>query len=481
MIAIARSATIMMQRDPRMSASLAALALATIAVSFGIVQTPFLMIGVVFGAIVLAVAISAPIALVAVTLMLGGVDLSPMTGGFKALFPEWGGLDMNGIRLVGATVGFTAFILNTPSGRRAILSRLGLPYIIFLTYAFITLVHSFDPLEGLRLHLKLAYPFLTFLLIIGLCDTRQKLEALVKYTLLAAALMIFVVNPLFTLKSGYRIDHEGFRRVRSLGGHENPFSFYLMAILFIAFARLVFRRQLRYLVLCAGAVIWIMMTLTRITFLASLVGILIITLLAAVNQKNYRAVAGGAIVALILAVPGLPFILDRSLGFIPTPGEFFNLITSPIALYESINWQGRTNLWPIVWSGFMAAPIFGLGLGSSGVVISEHFPSEAAKVAHNEYLRLAADTGVVGVALFAVTMVVWLVAMLRASRRPDSRISEYAMPAVAGIIAWAIIAITDNPFDSYMYYTQYVGFLAGATIAMQMIAAKEQGVDRRLS
>jgi O-antigen ligase len=204
-------------------------------------------------------------------------------------------------------------------------------------------------------------------------------------------------------------------------------------------------------------------------------------MLAAVNQGKYRAVAGGLIVMLILAVPGLPFILDRSLGFVPTPAEFFNLITNPIALYQSINWQGRTNLWPIVWSGFMAAPVFGLGLGSSGVVISEHFPSEAAKVAHNEYLRLAADTGVIGVLLFAVAMTVWLVAMLRAARKRDTQISEYAMPAVAGIIAWAIIAITDNPFDSYMYYTQYIGFLVGGAVALQMIAAKEQDVDRRLS
>jgi O-antigen ligase len=469
------------RRDPRVVAAGAALVLASIGVAFGIVQQPWLMIGAVLGAIVLAVAISAPLALVAMALMLGGVDLSPMTGGFKSLFPELGGLDMNGIRLVGATIGFSAFIMNAPSGRGAIIGRQGLPYAIFLTYAFITLVHSFDPLEGLRLHLKLAYPFLTFLLVIGLCDTREKVESLAKYTLIAAAIIIFAINPLFTIKSGFRIDHEGFRRVRSLGGHENPFSFYLMIVLFMAFARLIYRRQLRYLVFCAGAVIWIMLTLTRITFLSSIVGVLIISLLAAFNQRQYRALAAGLIVTLILAVPGLPFILDRSLGFVPTPGELISLLASPIALYESINWQGRTNLWTIVWSGFMAAPIFGLGLGSSGTVIAEHFPADAARVAHNEYLRLAADTGVVGVALFAIAMLVWLGTVLRASRRCAKDVGEYALPAVAGIIAWSLIAITDNPFDSYMYYTQYIGFLVGATVAMQMITAKEQDVDRRLS
>ena len=457
-----------------------AVVLASIAVSYGIVQQPWLLVGLVFGVIVLTVAITAPLALVACTLMLGAIDLSAMTGGFKSLFPQLGGLDMNGIRLVGATVGFAAYIMSAPAARAAIFSRAVLPYLIFLVYAFITLSSSFDPLEGLRLHLKLAYPLLTFLLIVGLCDDREKLERLANYTLVAAAVLIFVVNPLFTMQGGYRIDPDGFRRVRSLSGHENPFSFYLMIVMFMAFARLVYRRQTRYLLLSVGAVFWIMMTMTRITFLASIVGVLLIALLASMRQGSYRALAAALVVTAVLAIPGLPFILDRSLGFVPTPGELVSLISHPEALYSSINWQGRTNLWPIVWTGFMASPVIGLGLGSSGVVIRQHFPAEAATVAHNEYLRLAADTGMVGVILFAIAMFVWVGVTLRAIRRGDAQTAEFALPAFAGIIAWAIIAITDNPFDSYMYYTQYIGFLVGATVAMRTMTAKEQRVDHRL-
>ncbi|HEY0670782.1 MAG TPA: O-antigen ligase family protein [Longimicrobiales bacterium] len=468
-------------RSARWQAAAAALLLAAVGISFGIVQQPFLFIGVVVGTIVLAVAIAAPLALVALALTLGGVDLSFLTGGFKALFPHLGGLDMNGIRLVGATVGFTVYILNAPVGRNAIFGKHGLLYVVFLAYAFLTLSYSFDPLEGLRLHLKLAYPLLTFLLIIGLCDTREKIEKLANYTLIAGALIIFAVIPLYILKNGFDVDHEGFRRLNGVGGGANPLSFYLMALLLLAFARLVSRKQLRYLFFCVGAATWIILTVTRITFLATLIGVAMISLLAALAQKQYKAVAGGVLVTLMLAVPGLPFILDRSLGFVPSPGELFALITNPTALYESINWQGRTNLWPIVWAGFMAAPITGLGLGSSGVVIREHFPADAAQVAHNEYLRLGADTGLVGIALFAVAMSVWLFSALRACAHPDRHVAEYAIPAAAAIVAWAIIAITDNPFDYYMYFTQYVGFLMGSMIALQHIAAREQRGDHRLS
>ncbi len=469
------------QGDWRVAPTTLVFLLACVAVSYGIVQLPFLLIGVVLGAIVLAVAIAAPLVLIASTLMLGAIDLSAMTGGFKSLFPQMGGLDMNGIRLIGATVGFTAFILNAPAARAAIVSRAVVPYLIFLVYAFITLAYSFDPLDGLRLYLKLAYPLLTFLLIIGLCDTRAKIELLAKYTLIAAAVIVFLINPLFAVEGGYRIDPDGFRRVRSLSGHENPLSFYLMIVLFMAFARLIYRRHLRYLWLCIGAVIWIALTMTRITFLASIAGIMLIALLASMRQRNYRALVAAALVTAVLVFSGLPYILDRSLGYVPTVGELGTLLSSPEALYSSINWQGRTNLWPIVWSGFMASPVLGLGLGSSGVVIARHFPADAASVAHNEYLRLAADTGVVGVVLFAIAMFVWLGIMVRSIRKDSIDVAEYALPCAAGIIGWAIIAITDNPFDYYMYYTQYVGFLAGAAVAMRAMTAREQHVDRRLS
>ena len=458
-----------------------ALALLAVGAAYGIVHQPWLITGALCGVIVLAIAISAPIALLAAMLILGAVDLSFMTGGSKALLTNLGGLDMNGIRLVGATVGFSAFIMNAPSARMASIGRYGRFYLLFLVAAFLTLSTSFDPLEGLRLLLKLAYPLLTFLLVVGLCDTEEKLEMLTRYTLIAGALIIFVINPVFALSGGYRIDPLGFKRIRGIGAHENPFSFYMMILMFIAFTRLILRKQLRYLVFCIGAGVWITLTMTRITYLAAIAGVLVITLMTAVAQRQYRALAAGLIVTLVVALPGLPFILDRSLGYVPTPGELLSLISSPQALYESINWQGRTNLWPIVWSGFMASPVIGLGLGSSGVVIQQHFPADAAAVAHNEYLRLAADTGVVGVSLFAIALVAWLVGMLRAGLRRETKIAEYAVPAVAGLIGWAIIAVTDNPIDYYMFFTQYIGFLVGGTVAMQSIQSKQTHVDHRLS
>ncbi|HEX6559068.1 MAG TPA: O-antigen ligase family protein, partial [Longimicrobiales bacterium] len=129
-------------------------------------------------------------------------------------------------------------------------------------------------------------------------------------------------------------------------------------------------------------------------------------------------------------------------------------------------WNGRELLWAILWGAFAASPIIGLGLGSSAAVIRETFPGQV-RVAHNEYMRLATDTGVLGVLLFATAVIVWLVAALRLSRRGDRAVREFAFPAAATIVAWGVIAITDNAFDYYTDFTQYVGFLVAGAVVMQ--------------
>src|SRR5688500_17471251 len=106
-------------RDWQKPVVIAALVMGMIGAAYGSVAQPWLTLGAVFGAAVLAVAISAPLALVVLMLVIGPVDLSFMTGGFKSLFPEMGGLDMNGIRLIGAVAGFSASIINAPPARAA--------------------------------------------------------------------------------------------------------------------------------------------------------------------------------------------------------------------------------------------------------------------------------------------------------------------------------------------------------------------------
>lgn len=445
--------------------------IAAIGIAFGIVRSPFLAAGIVLGAAVLSVALVAPLALVALMLMVGPVDLSFVTGGFKSLFTEMGGLDMNGIRLLGATAGFTVYLMFEDRSRKALVGPLGRYWVFFLLYAAATLVPSLDRMEGARLLLKIAYPLLTFLIVVGVASTRNRIETLLRLTLLTAAAFALIINPILAYKGGYRIDPDGVRRFGGLGSGDNPFAFYCMAVLFIAFTRFLLRGRLIYLAFSAVLMLWIALTVTRIAALASVAGLVVIGFLAAFASGNRRVLGASLAVAVIAGLLLLPNVLVRSLGFVPTPHELFQIVRNPVLLYNSINWQGRQLLWAIAWAGFMAAPLTGLGMGSSAAVIRESFPNQNVKVVHNEYLRLACDTGLIGITLFATAVIAWFVKMIQLSRTGDRFVRELAFPAVACIVGWALVAVTDNPFDYYAPFTQYIAFLVAGAIAAQEAAS----------
>jgi O-antigen ligase len=428
---------------------------------------PFLLAGLLAGAALLAAVFLQPLLVLAVVLLIGPVDLSFVTGGFKSLFANLGGLDMNGIRLLGLSFGLGVTAIALPRTRAALLGRWSGMYVLFLCWCVVAgLTRAPDIVYGLRFFLKLAFPLLIFVTVVGVAERRQDLDRLVDFGLAGAAIIALLLNPFYVAFGGYEIYESGHVRIRGVGIHENPFSFYLLIMFYISLARLLYRGQLRYAVLCAALALWMVLTLTRITFLAALVGLAAVAVYGTFTARNSRALIGALLAGLLLALPLMPVVLERSLGFVPTAGELIGLAQNPMALYESINWQGREVAWPIVFAGFMMMPWIGLGLGSSVLIMREFFPTDAGEVPHNEYLRLATETGMIGVLLYFGAILAWLIAVVKADRATNGAAREFAVPAVAGILSWAIIAITDNAFDYYAPFTQFIALLVGASVAV---------------
>jgi O-antigen ligase len=460
----------------RRSDALPVLAFIAAAIALGpaVAGAPFIVAGVLVGCALLATVFLRPLLVVGIVLLIGPVDLSFVTGGFKALFANMGGLDMNGIRLIGVSFGLGVTALALPRTRSVLLGPWGILYLAFLLWCLFALARSPYPVYGLRFLMKLAFPLLIFVIIVGIVERREQLTKLVDFALVGAALISLVMNPFYVLFGGYHVYDDGYVRVRGVGIHENPFSFYLLISLYIALGRFISRGQLRYLVLCAALGFWMVMTLTRITLLAAMVGLAAMAVYGLFAARNPRVLLAAVVVGVLLSLPLVPTVLERSLGFVPSIGELFGLMRNPLALYESINWQGRELAWPIVYSAFTTSPVTGLGLGASILVMREYFPVSAGEVVHNEYLRLASETGIIGVLLFFAAIMAWLVAAIRAERLTGGAAREYALPAVAAILSWAIIAITDNAFDYYAPYTQFVALLVGASVACVQIHRRER-------
>ena len=450
--------------------TVAGLAVLCTAIAYAAVNSPWLVSGAVFGVLLLMLVVARPLALVALMLVLGPADLSFLTGGFKSLFAGVGGLDMNGIRLLGVTGGFMLLMAHSAVQHEAF-GKYGRWYVLFLIWAGASLATSYSPVEGLRLLFKLAYPFLMFVVVAGLVDKEEQLDRLMAWTIGAAAVIV-LINPLLLFGVAFQVDDAGYKRIGGLGTYANPFSFYLMVIVFMSLARFVVRGQFRYLALCVILGLWIYMTLTRITLLGVVAGAAVMGIYGAIAARRFRILIGAALVTGLVVGPFVPVVLERSLGFVPTPKELAAISSNPSTLYESVNWEGREFLWPVVWKSFGHDRLTGLGLGSTAVVLRQTMPAHVGVLVHNEYLRLFAEAGLIGCLLFFIAISKWLAGAWRAAWRADARTREFGLAAIAAIIGWAVVALTDNPFDYYASLTQYVGFLVAGTLVSARLAAR---------
>lgn len=449
--------------------------------SFGLAHSPFLALGTTLGALLSFFALTQPLALIGLMLVIGPADLSFITGGFKSMLERLGGLDMNGIRLVGMTAALSLVVLSERKVGRQVFRPSAIFYVLLVAFCAATLAISPSPIDGARLLLKIAYPLLVFLVITGLAPDRERLDRLMDAVLIGAALLCVIINPLYVTFGDFERNIGGWLRLQGVGAHQNPFAFYLIAAILMSFVRFTTRRQARYLLLCTICAFWMVMTITRIAFLAMIVALFVAGLVAAVAARQTRVLAAAVAISVLLAIPFAPPVLARSFGFVPTPGELMGLLADPEALVTALNWEGRMVFWAVVWNAFLTSPIFGLGLGGSTFVLRMNFPAFSAPVVHNDYLRLLSEAGLVGVGLFTAAMAAWLVVAVRAARIDDRTVREYALPAVGCLAALAIIGLTDNAFDYYGPFTQYTGFLCGGAAAAAACYVRSNRTDGHVS
>lgn len=430
--------------------------LAVLAAGFAV--APWIATGVTLGGLLFLATVRWPLVVVGILLALGPVDLAFLTGGFRGIAPELGGLDMNGIRLVAVVAGLGFVVIADEKLRGLLVSPHARWFLALLVLGAATIPFSMAPMEGLRLLVKLTWPLLVFLVVAHPDRTRDEHERLADWILIGAAVIV-LINPIYVLAGGYGYDFYGRLRIRGLGVHENPFSFYLLFVAILALTRFALRGQLRYLLLTGGALIWIGLTLTRITFLAGLVALVAVGLYAGFVQKNRRMLAavGGAVV--VAGLVFVPFGLERTFGYVPSVPELLALMRDPVLLYQTMDLAGREGFWGVLLASWFASPWLGLGLGSSTAILATLFDPAVLGVAHNEYLRLGTDLGFLGLGVAALAAAAWV--------RASWRGGDWAYPALATLLAWAVISLTDNPLDYYTTFTQYAAFAVAAALSVR--------------
>ncbi len=186
----------------------------------------------------------------------------------------------------------------------------------------------------------------------------------------------------------------------------------------------------KWLLLLAANLVILVLTGARAPTLYGLAVIVLAMTLAPTDVISRRRrwgllLAGGAL---------LPFVLILAGDL--TELRLFNAVET----YAG-NLSGRAELWPAFEQAAAASPWFGWGLGAGNVIISPD--SDIARLmhtwaAHNEYLRMAVEGGLIGRTLLIAAFALWC---LRNSA-PLPRAERIVIRLV--FLAFACHAITDN-------------------------------------
>jgi O-antigen ligase len=274
------------------------------------------------------------------------------------------------------------------------------PLVALLLMFLITLVAAdflpvLTPFQMVKSLIGLMLPFL-FLH----CVYRR--EAVDRYLFLLA-----IVSPLSVIL-GFGVDAAGgfpaIGEVR-VGGMTIPAflgNFAFMGF-FVSIYRYLDANRSRDLLLAGINVIVVLATVSRTAIAMTAVLATVVTLLAPQQKFQFSA-------RIKVSIAGALLLAGALVAFWPQIEQRF----------ESSGTSGRDLAWPYIVQAIEVNPWFGRGIGAGAVFLDTiDDPWVNISSAHNEYLRLAMDAGIVGLLIFLAAMVWWVRSELRFMRREE--------------------------------------------------------------
>jgi O-antigen ligase len=130
---------------------------------------------------------------------------------------------------------------------------------------------------------------------------------------------------------------------------------------------------------------------------------------------------------------------------------------------------GRVDIWTVGWRMVEAHPLSGVGAGNfpiasvhyllePGVLKRDDFIVDTPKVAHNTYLDVLAELGVIGLALFASVILFSLVCGVRGARQAE-RVGDGQLEILARALVVALVGLLAADFFVSRQYSKQLWLL----------------------
>lgn len=274
--------------------------------------------------------------------------------------------------------------------------------------------------------------------------------------------LIGLPTTLTGLRAQYTKDILGFPRVQSTALEPLYFANYLLIPLGLALS-LIFSKvkAIKPLILVAVSILGsvnLILTVSRGGYIAF--GVLVVLLALIYHKALLRP---RTLISIFLVTALIGFV---SIRFINVTKQWDTFVQHVGNIFGGASYSERIETFTIAERIWLAHPWFGIGAGGFGPYASYHpliQPSEGYKIVNNEYVELLAETGVFGLSIFIIMIVIVLVRSWKAWWRGHDAILRAIL--VGLVTAFLAILAQYNTFS--ILYIMHIWFLLGLIIAVQ--------------
>lgn len=366
--------------------------------------------------------------------------------------------------LVSIGLMFWGFKIITHKKKGFIYSSLNLPVLSFILICVLSLLWSTNIFSSIReLPLFLAGPLLYFLVINNINNRKQINKIINALILIGTLLGIYGIFQYFGIDFSIFESAKGRQQVFGLFGNVNYFAEYLIIPIPIAIPLfLVNKNKIKKVLLLIAILtmsISLLFTFTRSSYLGFGVSLILMFFLYTIQwrQKFIKNKKKIVIVILLLAAIGtIVFSLPNPFN---KPGTIINKIKSrisPTQLTQDSSIKRRLATWQFTILMIKDHPVFGSGIGTykyntlryQAEFFSKNnnrsiYPHGFAQEAHNEYLQIWAEMGIVGLSIFIWVIFSYFKYGLKALKKNEDK---YKQGMIIGLMGAVIAVLGDSIF-----------------------------------
>ncbi|MES1191660.1 MAG: O-antigen ligase family protein [Steroidobacter sp.] len=352
-------------------------------------------------------------------------------------------------------------------------------HLVFMLFCVVSLSYAPSVGYGIRMIAKLLGPLMFALALVCAMESREDLER--AETAIIGSGVILIALAVVAKAMGVESDPNAVNSGQAGLGPPSMgppvFSAHMLAVSMLALAIYLRDKKLRMLLMALLSALCILAAYQRTSAAAMYIGFSAILFVGTRGVWRLLLPVSGVVALPVLIVFSDNFRRRMFFGV----NSSNQILNDPMDAIGKINSSGRFSLWDTALRRFFYDhQLLGSGIGSTEEYL-HGLTGSAIGVMHSEYVRLMCEMGVIGLLLFAIAMMFYLIKLSVRGRDGNGLINSYTLAALGSLIAYLIYCATDNGFDYVSQFGAYVFGLVAMAFKEHQLTSPAVTLDKVVS